>query len=441
MLNWIWLGLILSSLLFAAYTGRMTEVTQGLFEGTKDAVQLVIGLVGGMMFMLGLVRIAFDGGLRDWIARALSPLLTRLFPEVPADHPAMAAIVMNMASNMLGLGNAATPFGLKAMAELAKLNRHAPVASDAMVLFLAINTSAITVLPPSGTIMVRLAADSTAADAIWVPTLIATFCSTLAAVSMFFLLRRLPAFRPPTPAELAALAPEPEEATPEVEVPPEPPASAPPAGRREPWRIALVAGIAIVLAVFFFRDGVQLTREQGLLEGVLDLVQAWAFPSLIAGLLLVGVAGRVSVYDSMIAGSKEGLEVAVRIVPYLVAIIAAVKMLRVSGLLDLVIEAIAPITAAIGVPAEVMPMALLRPLSGSGAFGVMSETLQAHGPDSFIGMLASTLQGSTETTFYVLALYYGAARVTQTRHTLAACLTGDLAGFVGAVAACHLFFG
>jgi spore maturation protein SpmA len=438
-LNWIWLGLILSSIIYAAATGRMPEVTQGLFEGTKDAVQLVIGLVGGMMFMLGLVRIAFDGGLRDWIARALAPFLQRLFPEVPPDHPAMGAIVMNMASNMLGLGNAATPFGLKAMSELAKLNRHSQTASDSMVPFLAINTSAITVLPPSGTIMVRLAAGSEMADAIWVPTLIATSCSTVAAVAMFYALRRLPVFRPtPLPALAGDAAAESsafdmtdtEEESSALERPP-----------LETWRIALLGLIVLALVGFFLRDGAELVGRSGVVNGLLELIQTWAFPSLIAGLLLIGVAGRVSVYDSMIAGAREGLEVAVRIVPYLVAIIAAVKMLRVSGLLDIVISTVAPVTAAFGVPAEALPMALLRPLSGSGAFGVMSETLQASGADSFVGMLVSTLQGSTETTFYVLALYYGAARVTQSRHTLAACLTGDLAGFVGAVAACHLFFG
>ena len=435
-LNWIWLALILSSIVYAAYTGRMADVTQGLFEGTKSAVQLVIGLVGGMMFMLGLVRIAFDGGLRDWIARRLAPLLQRLFPEVPPDHPAMGAIVMNMASNMLGLGNAATPFGLKAMTELAKLNRHSQTASDAMILFLAINTSAITLLPPSGTIMVRLAAGSQAADAIWVPTLIATMCSTLAAVAMFYALRRLPVFRP-VPLPPAASS----ETWDSFDDLPEAPVESPARQPMEWWRRGLVVGILLVLAALLLRDGARLVGENGAVEGLLQLIQSWAFPSLIAGLLLIGVAGRVSVYDSMIAGAREGLEVAVRIVPYLVAIIAAVKMLRVSGLLDVVIQGLAPITRAVGVPAEVLPMALLRPLSGSGSFAVMGETLQAYGPDSFIGMLTSTLQGSTETTFYVLALYYGAARVTQSRHTLAACLTGDLAGFVGAVAACHLFFG
>ena len=301
-LNWIWLGLILSSIVFAAYTGRMTEVTQGLFEGTKDAVQLVIGLVGGMMFMLGLVRIAFDGGLRDWIARRLAPLLQRLFPEVPPDHPAMGAIVMNMASNMLGLGNAATPFGLKAMTELAKLNRNSQTASDAMVLFLAINTSAITLLPPTGTIMVRLAAGSEAADAIWVPTLIATFCSTLAAVAMFYALRRLPVFRPvPLPPSEAA---EPGEVFDGL---PDAPAATAHRLPMEWWRRGLVAAVLLALAGFLLRDGAQLVSEHGFVDGLLQLVQSWAFPSLIAGLLLIGVAGRVSVYDSMIAGAREGL--------------------------------------------------------------------------------------------------------------------------------------
>jgi spore maturation protein SpmB len=258
---------------------------------------------------------------------------------------------------------------------------------------------------------------------------------------MFFLLRRLPMFRPTAIAP--GHAPSPVDGEP-IQEDPDPPSESTSSGERAPmewWRAGLVGGVVLALAIFFVRDGWSLAQEQGFLNGFLELIQSWAFPTLIAGLLLIGVAGRVSVYDSMIAGAKEGLDVAVRIVPYLVAIIAAVKMLRVSGLLDMVISALAPITAAVGVPAEVLPMALLRPLSGSGAFGVMSETLQASGPDSFIGMVASTLQGSTETTFYVLALYYGAARVTLTRHTLAACLTGDLAGFVGAVAACHLFFG
>ncbi len=440
MLNWIWLGLILSSVVYASFVGRMPQVTQGLIDGSKDAVALVIGLVGGMVFMLGIIRVAFDGGLRAWIARALAPLLRRMFPEVPPDHPAMGAMVMNMASNMMGLGNAATPFGLKAMTELSGLNRHSKTASDAMVLFLAINTSAITLVPPSGTIFVRAAANSSQADAIYIPTLIATTCSTLAAVTAFYLLRRLPCFRPELPEDSAASsAGEPAAELPDVND--DDSARTDPSRPTGPARATFVAAVCIALAVALLRETLQLSDELGAGRALLSVVQSWAFPMLIVGSLLIGVWGRVSVYDSMIAGAKEGLDVAVRIVPYLVAIIAAVKMLRESGLLDRVIAQVAPLTAAVGVPAEVLPMALLRPLSGSGSFAVMSETLTAYGPDSFIGMLTSTLQGSTETTFYVLALYYGAARITQGRHALAACLTGDVAGFIGAVAACHLFFG
>ena len=431
MLNWIWLGLILTSIVYAAFTGRMGEVQTALLEGAGQAVTLVIGLVGVMVFMLGIMRIAFDGGLRDWIARGLAPLLRRLFPDVPPDHPAMSAMVMNMASNMMGLGNAATPFGLKAMSELAKLNPHPGSASNSMVLFLAINTSAITLMAPTGTIAVRMAAGSVEPFAIWVPTLLATTCSTAAAVAAFYLLKGLPMFRhQEVPgAEPVALEEEAQKERPSRE--------RPPVGAVRWAVILLVAGAVLTGLV---QEGMALAPELGAGGAVKQLLSDWLFPLLICSLLLIGVAGHVPVYDSMIEGAKEGLEVAVRIVPYLVAILAAVAMLRASGALDFAISLIAPFSTPLGVPPEVLPMAILRPLSGSGAFAVMSETLTAYGPDSFIGMVTSTLQGSTETTFYVLAIYLGAARVTEGRHTLAACLTGDFAGFVGAVAACHFFF-
>ncbi|MGH0037814.1 MAG: nucleoside recognition domain-containing protein [Myxococcota bacterium] len=439
MLNWIWLFLILCSIGYAGYHGRMAEVQQELFVAAKAAVQLVIGLVGVMVFMLGIMRVAFDGGLREAIARGLAPILRRLFPEVPPDHPAMSAMVMNMASNMLGLGNAATPFGLKAMVELSKLNRHPGSASNAMVLFLAINTSAITVLPPGGTVGVRLAAGSEAPMAIWIPTLIATTCSTAAAVTMYFLLRRLPIFRH---RELPEPPGGPEEAVPEV---PDVELPSFDAGPREPvgwWRGGLIAIVTGGLAVALAREAMRMFGELPPADAFAQLAQDWAFLLLVTGLLLVGVARRVPVYESMVSGAREGLDVAVRIVPYLVAMLTAVAMFKASGAMDeIIIPILSPFTNAIGVPAEVMPMALLRPLSGSGAFAIMSETLTTHGPDGFIGMLTSTLQGSTETTFYVLALYLGAARIRDGRHTLAACLTGDVAGFFGAVLACHWFFG
>jgi spore maturation protein SpmA len=432
-LNWIWLGLILTSIVFAGFTGRMGEVQAALLEGAAQAVTLVIGLVGVMVFMLGIMRIAFDGGLRDWIARALAPLLRRLFPDVPPDHPAMGAMVMNIASNMLGLGNAATPFGLKAMVELSKLNPHPGSASNSMVLFLAINTSAVTLMAPTGTIAVRMAAGSTDPFAIWIPTLIATTCSTAAAIGAFYLFKDLPIFRQREVPGAEAASPEAEEFAALPETPEREPVGA--------LRMALIALVAGAVAVGLIQEGMSLAAELGTGEAIKQLLSDWMFPLLICGLLLIGVAGRVPVYDSMIAGAKEGLEVAVRIVPYLVAILAAVAMLRASGALDFAIGLLAPITTPLGVPAEVLPMAILRPLSGSGAFAVMSETLTSYGADSFIGMVTSTLQGSTETTFYVLAIYLGAAKITDGRHTLLACLTGDFAGFVGAVAACHLFFG
>lgn len=434
MLNWIWLGLILGSVLYAGFHGRMEAVQDAIFTSAKDAVQLVIGLVGIMVFMLGVMRVAFDAGLRDVVARGLAPLLRRLFPEVPADHPAMGAMVMNLASNVFGLGNAATPFGLKAMVELAKLNPQPGSASNAMVLFLAINATSVTLLPPLGTIGVRAAAGSADPFAIWVPTLIATTCSTLTAVVVYYLLRDLPRYRPralPTPP--GDVAPAEAEG---VEIP-EP----------RPWRPmgaglrVFVLGCALALGVALAVDAARVVGELGLRDGGLGLARTWLFPLLLAGFLLAGVAARVPVYESAIEGAREGLQVAARIVPYLVAILVAVAMFRASGALDILIRVLDPFTSALGFPAEALPMALLRPLSGSGSFAVMSEILKTHGPDSFVGLLTSTLQGTTETTFYVLALYFGAARVRDGRHALAACLLGDLAGFAGATAACHLFFG
>jgi spore maturation protein SpmA len=434
MLNGIWLGLVLGSLCYAGFTGRLEEVQQALFGSVKSAVDLVIGLVGIMAFMLGVMRVALDAGLRDAIARGLAPVLRRLFPEVPPDHPAMGAMVMNLASNVLGLGNAATPFGLKAMAELDRLNPHPGVATDAMVLFLAINATSVTLLPPMGTIGVRASAGSADPFAIWIPTLLATTCSTASAVFAFYALRRRRPFR--APAATRPLEPEAARAA-------EAPAGRAPPARESATRLRrlVVAALIAALLVPLVRDALAQVPVLGLRDGLMRLAELWVLPLLLAGLLLVGVAGGVRAYESAIEGAREGLEVAVRIVPYLVAILAAVAMFRASGALDLLIDALDPLTSRIGFPAEALPMALLRPLSGSGAFGVMSEIVTAHGPDSFVGLLACTLQGSTETTFYVLALYLGAARVRDGRHVLAACLIGDLAGFVGATAACHLLFG
>jgi spore maturation protein SpmA len=434
-LNWIWLALILGSVVYGGLAGRMQAVSDAVFESARGAVDLVIGLVGVMVFFLGLMRVARDGGLLRAVARALAPLMRRLFPEVPPEHPAMGAMVMNFATNVLGLGNAATPFGLKAMVELDRLNPRPGVATDAMAMFLAINASSITLMPPTGTIAVRAAAGSADPFAIWIPTLIATSCSTLAAVAAVYWLRaRERAIPDPEPGPAA---PRPAQALPEVD---ESLAAAGPAEPAGPIRRLVIAGVLLAVGVGIALHAAELALEAPPAEAAKALLKAWLFPLLISALLLVGFAGRVPVYESMVAGAREGLEMAVRILPFLVAILVAVAMFRASGALDLLVRGLDPVTSVVGVPGEALPMALLRPLSGSGAFGVMAEIVKTHGPDSFVGNLVCTLQGSTETTFYVLTLYFGAAGVRTMRYTLAACLVADVAGFAGATAACHLFF-
>lgn len=434
MLNGIWLALVLGSILCAAFTGRMDALQQKALESAGDAVRLVIGLVGVMAFFLGLMRVARDGGLLLAVARGLAPLMRRLFPGVPNEHPAMGAMIMNLASNVLGLGNAATPFGLKAMAELDRLNPRPGVASDPMVLFLAINATSVAILP-LGTIAVRAAAGSTAPASILVPTLIATTTSTLTAVAFHYLLRSRSRFRFDRFEALAPAAPA-ASLTGEPEIPG--PAQMPPPPARSIQLVLVGFTLALGLALVLHVARSLATAAPG--EVARDVLSSWLLPALIAGFLAMGLRGGVRVYESAVEGAREGLEVAVRITPFLVVILVAVAMFRASGALDFVISVLDPVTSRLGVPAEALPMALLRPLSGSGAFGVMSEILKTHGPDSFIGVLVSTYQGSTETTFYVLAVYFGAARVREGRHALAVCLAGDVAGFTAATAACHVFF-
>ena len=437
MLNAIWVGLVVIAVVLAAFTGRMEAVSQGALEAAKDAITLVIGLTGGMILFLGLVQVASEGGLLRAFIRLLRPVLRRLFPDVPPDHPAMHAMIMNLAANMLGLGNAATPFGLKAMVELDRLNPHRGSATNAMALFLAINATSITVMPPTGTVMIRAAAGSSAPFSIWIPTLLATTASTLTAVLVCLAVQRLRVFRPRPPAE-SAPPPEAPADLPEAKLPG---LDAPrvPAGR---WRVGLALGIALALFWGLARQWAEHAPDTGSWPFLRDQVlRHWLLPLLVLGFVVIGLLGRVRVYDVLIEGGKEGLSVAVRIAPYLVVILVAVAMFRASGALEMLVRALDPFTSAVGFPAEALPMALLRPLSGSGAFAVMAEAVSTHGPDSFVGQLVSTLQGSTETTFYVLAVYLGVIGVRDSRHIVVACLAGDLAGFAAATAACHAFFG
>jgi spore maturation protein SpmA len=439
LLNGIWLGLMLVSVVFAAFTGHMDAVKLAALSGARDAVDLVIGLVGVMALFLGLMRVAQDGGLLRAVQRALAPILRRLFPDVPTDHPAMGAMIMNLASNVLGLGNAATPFGLKAMTELQKLNRTPGSASDSMALFLAINATSVSLFP-LGVIGVRASLGSTSPEAVWIPTLLATTASTGTAMLLCFGLRRLPIFRPHAAASAAIdVANGGEDAASEADAPGTVATDAVPQPATRAAKLVIWTTVAL-LAIALARHIATSPDEVSATTLARDTFGAWFLPIFMIALLLVGLAGRVRVYEAAIEGAREALDVALRIVPFLVLILVAIAMLRASGALDALVAAIDPMTGPLGFPAEALPMALLRPLSGSGSYGVMVDIMKAHGPDSFIGILAGVMNGSTETTFYVLTLYFGAARVRDGRYTLLACLGGDVAGFVMATVACRWLF-
>ncbi len=431
MLNAFFVALVLISVLAAAFTGHMEAVSSSALDAAKKAVELAIGLVGALSLFLGLMRVAQDGGLLRLLARAAAPVMRRLFPDVPADHPAMSAMILNIASNVLGLGNAATPFGIRAMQELDRLNPVKGTATNAMVLFLAINTAGLAILPTT-VIALRASAGSKDPAGILAATWVASGCATIVAIAAAILLAKLPRFKATNPHGMVRDAPE-----------AAPLPSAPAEAERTPPRfggwLAAAYGAAVVIALaLHFRSDAGATPWGELARGVLSF---WMVPLLIAALVLFGWARGVRVYESVVEGAKEGFQVALRIIPYLVAILVAVAMFRASGCLDLFVAAVSPLTAPWGLPAEALPMAVLRPLSGSGAFGVMSEILATHGPDSYLGYLVSTMQGSTDTTFYILAVYFGAVGIKKTRHAVPAGLLADAAGLTAAVLVGRILWG
>lgn len=421
-MNYLFLFIVLAAFLTAAWRelGRdpalpsvMEALSRAMVESAAGAVELALGLIGVMTLFLGLMKIAEAGGLLTIIARLIRPLMTRLFPDVPSDHPAMGAMILNISANALGLGNAATPFGIRAMQELDKLNPHKGTASNAMVLFLAINTSGVTLLP-TGVIALRAAAGSADPAAILPTTLFATICATTAAIVAAKLLQRW--F-----VAASGAVPQPQAAPLEEAEPVD--ASGYPLWVSLTFLIGLLA--LIPLTILYGRA-----------------ISPWVIPLLMISFLLFGVLRRVPVYESFVEGAKDGFQVAVRIIPYLVAILVAVGMLRASGALEAAVAWLGQWTAVIGLPAEALPMALLRPLSGSGAYAVLASIINdpSIGPDSYVGNLVSTIQGSTETTFYVLAVYFGAVQVRRVRHALAAALTADVVGITAAVAICAYLF-
>jgi spore maturation protein SpmA len=380
--------------------------TEGLFDMAKVAVMtVVLPLIGAMAFFLGLMKVAEEAGMMKVIAKLLRPVMVRLFPDVPANHPAMSAMILNMSANALGLGNAATPFGIKAMQQLDELNTEKGTATNAMCLFLAINTSSVTLLP-TGVIAIRASMGSVAPQAILPTTLMATLLSTTTAIVAAKLLQRFTPAPPPAPRD---------------------PSQVDDDAEAYPLWVSLVAMGCVVALV-----------PLSLLFG--ELIGPWIVPAMVVGFLTAGVVKGVPVYECFVDGAREGWEVAVKIIPFLVAILAAVGMLRGSGAIDDFVALVGPWSMALGMPAEALPMALLRPLSGSGAYGVMMATMTEHGPDSYVGYVVSTLQGSTETTFYVLAVYFGAVQVKRIRHAMVAALSADVVGVCAAVAACALYF-
>jgi spore maturation protein SpmA len=431
-INLIWLFMILLATVVASYNGRMKDVVDASFESAKSSVNLAIGLIGIMALWLGLMKVAEAGGLMRLVARAIRPVMHRLFPDVPTDHPAMSAMIMNMAANALGLGNAATPMGIKAMMELDRLNPHKGEATNSMCLFLAINTSSVTILP-LGVIGVRAAAGAAEPASILIPSLLATIFSTAMAICASKAFVRFS--RHKIPVETAGqdtgdteqpspmVSNEEKDSNEELHPP----------GRFGRWTAFLIILAFAGGAVFRLSSG---TDWQDLAREILSF---WLVPAIMCSLLLFGYLRGVKVYEVATAGAKEGFQVAIKIIPFLVMILVAIGMFRASGAFDLMVSAVQPLTSMIGMPADALPMAFMRPLSGSGAFGIMSEVV-SRAPDSFSSFLVSTMQGSTETTFYVLAVYFGAVGVVRSRHAVAAALLADATGIIMALVLCHMMF-
>jgi spore maturation protein SpmA len=400
----------------------MEALSKGMVESAGGAVELALGLIGVMTLFLGLMKVAEAGGLLTVLARLIRPVMVRLFPDVPPEHPAMGAMILNMSANAMGLGNAATPFGIRAMQELDKLNRRPGTATNAMALFLAINTSSVTLLP-TGVIALRAAAGSSDPAGILPTTLFATLCSTIVAIIAAKTYERFSS----QPGHTKAKEPDRQfQSPPDLEQ-----ETALLEGSGEAYPI-WVSG----LALFGLIALIPLTVFYG------KAISPWIIPGLMVGFLGFGVIRRVRIYEVFVEGAKEGFQVAIKIIPYLVAILVAVGMFRASGAMEAMVSWLGAWTGRVGMPAEALPMALLRPLSGSGAYGVLASIINdpTIGPDSYAGYLVSTLQGSTETTFYVLAVYFGSVQVRRIRHALAAALTADVAAVIAAVVVCSYLF-
>ncbi len=387
---------------------KMNEVTSSLLDYVDKAVTISIGLVGVMAFWLGIMKIADSAGVISMISRVLSPLIRKLFPDVPKNHPAIGAMVMNISANILGLGNAATPFGLKAMEELDKINPEKGTATNAMCMFLTINTAGMTLIPATA-IALRAAAGSSEPSCIIGTSLFGSGCATVMGIIAAKILENFPLKGKSFFSMLK---------------------------ENSNLFLLLVFIIGVIAAFFFFGGNVVFASpslQGSLTANIIKLISVITIPGLIIFFITLGFINKVKVYEQFIEGAKEGFNIAIKIIPYLVAMLGAIAIFRAGGAMDWLVYLLRYVTDPLGMPAEALPMALMRPLSGSGSLAVMAEIMSFHGPDSFIGKLVSTFYGSSETTFYVLAVYFGSVQIKKTRHALAAGLIADIAGMLGAL--------
>ncbi len=407
-LNCIWIGFFLIAfcigifrLVFLGDTEVFPAMMNSTFDSSKTAFEISLGLTGVLSLWLGVMKIGEKGGVVNVIARLLSPLFTKLFPDIPKGHPVTGSIFMNLAANMLGLDNAATPLGLKAMEQMQELNTKKDTASNPMIMFLVLNTSGLTIIPVS--IMVYRAQMGAANPTdIFIPILLATFFSTVVGIAVTSIFQKINLFN---------------------------------------RTILLFLGGMCLLVAAIIWGFAQMDKET--MNLVSSLVANILLMTIIVSFIIAGMVKHVNVYDAFIEGAKDGFSTAVRIIPYLVAILVGIGIFRASGAMDMLIGGIKWTVEACGCNTDfvgALPTALMKPLSGSGARGMMVDAMQTYGADSFAGRLSCIFQGSTDTTFYIIAVYFGSVGIRYTRHTVACGLLADLAGILASIAICYLFF-
>ena len=407
-LNYIWIGFFAIAFLIAAVqlmlgnTDVFPAIMNSTFDNAKTAFEISIGLTGVLSLWMGIMKIGERSGLVNVLARWLSPLMVRLFPEIPAGHPVFGHIFMNFSANMLGLDNAATPLGLKAMEGLQELNKQKDTATNAMIMFLVLNTSGLTIIPV-GVMTYRAVAGAAQPTDVFIPILIATAIATLAGMVITSLYQRINLFN-------RAI-------------------------------MAFVLGICLMVSGVMWLS-TQVDREtMNLWSTVVANVILF---SIIIAFIWAGVRKKINVYEAFVEGAKGGFETAIRIIPYLVAILVAIGVFRASGAMDFIVDGIGKLVEMLGGNADyvaALPTAIMKPLSGSGARGMMVDAMQQYGADSFVGRLSCIFQGATDTTFYILAVYFGSVGVRNTRHAVTAGLFADLCGIIAAMAVAALFFG